>query len=201
MSASRKLRRRVRSSRTVYEVVYDRIEHPGHAHLSQEVRDAFPRLRDLVVHDPRTAVTELRGWIEREPLPMFYNWLSGAYRALGDFASVEEVVHENYRRNPKYLFARANYAELCLADGDLAGAREALGDSFDIGLWLGGRKRVHVSEVTAYFYAVGLYHIEAGDRDAAEKVYQMLAEVAPGELPTEELRRTLRPRLRDLFFR
>jgi hypothetical protein len=201
MSASRKMRRRKRSAHTFLEVVYDRMQHPGHARLPQEVRDALPGLRDLVLHDPRTAVTELRGWIEREPLPMFYNWLSGAYSALGDVEGVRETVFENYRRNPHYLFARANYAELCLRDGDLAGAREALGESFDIRPLLGGRKRVHVSEVTGYFYAVGLYHIKAGDRDAAEKVYQMLAEVAPGEVGTEELRRLLHPRLRDLFSR
>lgn len=55
--------------------------------------------------------------------------------------------------------------------------------------------------MTGYFYAVGLYHIKAGDRDAAEKVYEMLDEVAPGEAPTEALRRLLRPRLRDLLSR
>jgi tetratricopeptide (TPR) repeat protein len=201
MSASRRMRRRVQSSYSFYEVVYDRMDAPGHARLPQEIRDAFPRLRDLVLHDPRAAVTELRGWIEREPLPMFYNWLSGAYSALGDIDSAEGVILENYRRNPTYLFARANYAELCLRDGDLAGAREALGDRFDIRPLLGGRKRVHVSEVTGYFYAVGLYHIKAGDRDAAEHVYRMLARVAPHELATEELRRLLHPRLRDLSFR
>ncbi|WP_420130485.1 hypothetical protein [Longimicrobium sp.] len=194
------MRRQVRSSQASYEVVYDRLENPAHAHLSQEVRDALPRLRDLVRHDPRSAVTELRAWVEREPLPIFYNWLTGAYSALGDVESVKAVVLENYRRNPRYLFARANYAELCLRDGDLAAAREALG-SFDIRPLLGGRKRVHVSEVTGYFYAVGLYHIKAGDRDAAENVYQMLARVAPDEIATEELRRKLRPRLRDLFSR
>jgi tetratricopeptide (TPR) repeat protein len=194
------MRRRKRAPQ-VLEVVYDRMNSSWHARLSQEARDALPGLRDLVLHDPRAAVTELRAWIEREPVPMFYNWLSGAYSALGDVEGVQETVLENYRRNPHYLFARVNYAELCLRDGDLAGALEALGGSFDIRPLLGGRKRVHVSEVTAYFYIVGLYHIKAGDRDAAEKVYELMDELAPGELATEELRRLLRPRLRDLFRR
>ena len=41
------MRRRKRAPQ-VYEVVYDRLDHPGHAQLSQEVRDALPGLRDLV---------------------------------------------------------------------------------------------------------------------------------------------------------
>ena len=150
--------------------------------------------------DPRAAVEELRAWIEREPLPMF-NWLSAAYSALREEEAVEEIVRENYRRNPQYLFARINYAELCLSTGDLPGAREALGESLDIRPFLGGRKHVHVSEAAGYFYAVAFYHLEAGDREAAEEVYEMLQDMAPDEVATEDLRRRLRPRLRDLFFR
>lgn len=191
------MRRRKRAPQ-VYEVVYERMDHSWHARLSPEARDALPGLRDLVLHDPRAAVAQLRARIEREPLPMLFNWLSGAYSALGDVEGAEKTVLENYRRNPRYLFARVNYAELCLRDGDLAGALKALGGSLDIRPLLGGRKRVHVSEVTGYFSAVGLDHVKAGDRAAAEKVYELLDEVAPGEPPTEELRRLLRPRLRDL---
>jgi hypothetical protein len=72
-------------------------------------------------------VTELLAWIAREPNPMLFNWLGMAYGVLGDVEAVRETVRENYRKNPKYLFARLNHAELCLRDGDLAGAREALG--------------------------------------------------------------------------
>lgn len=183
------------------EIVYEAMEHPWHARLSRETREALPGLHALVLDDPRSAVTELRSWIEREPLPMFYNWLGMAYSALGEVEAVKDVVRENYRTNPRYLFARLNYAELCLDDGDLDGAREALGPDLDIRALLGGRRCVHVSEVAGYFYAVGLYHLEAGDQAAAEHAYELLQEVAPGEPPTEALGRRLRPRLRDIFFR
>lgn len=132
---------------------------------------------------------------------MFYNWLGMAYSSLGNVEAVTEVVRENYRRNPKYLFARLNFAEVCLRDGALAGAREALGPGLDIRRVPGGRKRLHVSGFAGYYYAVGLYHIEARDLAAPEKIYELLEEVAPDELPTEELRRMLHPRLRDIFRR
>jgi tetratricopeptide (TPR) repeat protein len=199
MSSKRKMRRRSQAAGQVLEIVRGPLSQPGHSQLSPEVREAMPALHALLHDDPRAAVTELRAWIAREPLPMFYNWLSGAYSALRDIQGVEDTVRENYQRNPQYLFARVNYAELCLRDGDLDGAREALGGGLDIRALLGGRKRVHISELTGYFYAVGLYHIKAGDLAAAENVYGILKDAAPDELPTEELRRMLHPRLRDLF--
>jgi tetratricopeptide (TPR) repeat protein len=201
MSTNRKMRRRKRAAAQLYEIVYGPLQQPWLSRLPKEARDALPELHALIRDDPRAAVEELRAWIEREPLPMFFNWLSAAYSALRDTRAVEETVRENYRRNPQYLFARINYAELCLGKGDLPGALEALGGSFDIRPFLGGRNYVHVSEAAGYFYAVALYHIQAGDREAAERVYEMLQDVAPDEAATEELRRKLRPRLRDLFFR
>lgn len=199
MSAKRKRRRRGQAAGQVLEIVYGRMDQSWHSRLPSEVREAMPGLHALVHDDPRAAVTELRAWIAREPLPMFFNWLSAAYSALGDTPGVKDTVRENYQRNPQYLFARVNYAELCLRDGDLDGAREALGGGLDIRALLGGRNRVHVSELTGYFYAVGLYHIHAGDLSAAENVYGILKDAAPDEPPTEELRRRLHPRLRDLF--
>lgn len=201
MSSKRKIRRRNPAAGQVLEVVHGPIPQSWHARLPSEIRDALPGLRQRVREDPQAAVTELRAWVEREPLPIFYNWLSAAYSALRDIDAVDDVVRENYRRNPQYLFARVNYAEVCIRDGDLAGAREALGDGLDIRPFLGGRKRVHVSELAGYYYAVGVYRLKEGDAAAAEKVYEMLKESAPDEPPTEELRRMLHPRLRDILFR
>lgn len=201
MSLKRKMRRRGQAAGQLLEIVHGRMEQSSHARLSPEIREALPGLNALVHEDPRAAVAELRAWIAREPLPMFFNWLSGAYSALGDIQGVEDTVRENYQRNPRYLFARVNYAELCLRDGDLDSALEALGGGLDIRALLGGRKRVHISELTGYFYAVGLYHIKAGDFAAAENVYRILKEAAPDEPAVDELRRRLHPRLRDLFVR
>lgn len=93
--------------------------------------------------------------------------------------------------NPHYLFALVNYAHQCLREKNLDGMREALGPSLEIGPLLGSRKRVHVSEVAAYFYAVALYHLERGARAAAEDICRMMSEIAWGEPRTRELRRLL----------
>ena len=174
-----------------YEVVHGHLDLPWVVRASPEARAAFSRLHALVLENPEAAVSPLREWIPREPLPIFFNWLSVAYDALGEAELKAETVRENYRRNPGYLFARVAYAHQCLSEKDLDGMREALGPSLEIGPLLGSRKRVHVSEVAAYFYAVARYHLERGERAAAEKVSRMLSEVAWGEPRTRELLRLL----------
>lgn len=199
MSSKRKMRRR--KAQQEYEIVYGPMNKPADARSSPEEREAMHNLHALVNEDPHAAVPELLARIERDPRPMFFNWLSAAYTFMEDDAAADETIRENYRRNPSYLFARINYAELCLRDGDLDGAREALGERLDLSFLVGGRKRVHISEARGYLYVLGLYHYTAGKMDAAEATYHLLEEIAPGEPPTERLRRLLYPRLRDIFSR
>lgn len=42
---------------------------------------------------------------------MFNDWLAVTHGAVGDSANLERVARLNYERNPKYLFARLDYAE------------------------------------------------------------------------------------------
>jgi tetratricopeptide (TPR) repeat protein len=197
MSLRRKMRRRSRAPDDLLEIVYEPLPQGQHASMSEELRETLPGLHERMTDDPGAAVPELRAWIAREPNPMLFNWLGMAYGLLGDVEAARETARENYRRNPRYLFARLNHAELCLRDGDLAGALQALGGSLDIHAVLGGRRRAHVSEVAGYFYAAGLYHLASGDRGAAARLYAMLAQVAPEEPATEALGEMLHARPRD----
>ncbi|HEX8390963.1 MAG TPA: hypothetical protein VF665_01295 [Longimicrobium sp.] len=182
------MRRRNLAAGQSLEIVY------GPMHQSWHARELLPGLHELVESDPRAAVPELHALIEREPLPMLFNWLSAAYTALGDREAVDVTIRENYRRNPQYLFARVNYAELCIASGDLDSAREALGGTLEIRALLGARKRVHISELRAYLYAVGLYHIEAGDVAAVEAACRTLERFDPDDPVVGVLKRGLRRR-------
>ena len=201
MSNRRKRPRSGRKPANTLEIVHGSMQNTWVARFSREAREALEELHELLHLDPRAAVQELRDWISREPNPIFFNWLGAALTTLGDETAANETIRENYRQNPGYLFARVNYAEICLANGDLAGAREALGESLDIRRLLGGRKGVHVSEAVGYFYVSALYRIETGDREAAEHLYAILEELAPDAPATETLRRRLWPGLRGLFGR
>jgi predicted Zn-dependent protease len=83
--------------------------------------------------NPQATIPKLRRLIEQVPdVPIFYNWLAMAYIRVGDERRANEMVRENYRRNPDYLFARLNYGHLCLQQGDVARADEVMEHKFTL---------------------------------------------------------------------
>jgi tetratricopeptide (TPR) repeat protein len=200
MSSTRKLRRTLARRRDVspsreadgFEIVYGPLlRHPWQ---TPEMNQRIRRLHHLANTAPAEAVPELLATIERHPeVPIFYNYLAAAYLSLGDDGRAEEVIEENYRRNPDYLFARVNHAEICIRDGDLEGAAEALGGAFDLRALYPDRRQFHVSEVVAFTYAVGLYHLETGDWEAADVCHVLLHRIAPEDRTTDAFCRIMHP--------
>ncbi|HEX8693830.1 MAG TPA: hypothetical protein VF746_15515 [Longimicrobium sp.] len=206
MSSARKLRRTALHSGTSarrgvegIEIVYDKLHR--YDWQTPEMDAVITRLHRLANESPREAIPELLRMVERHPhVPLFYNYLAVAYSAVGDHERADETIEENYRRNPDYLFARVNYAELCLRDGDLEGCLQALGERLDLQALYPHRRRFHISELTGFTYAVGLYQLKTGDRDAARSSLELLRLVAPGDRATKALERRLHP-VRFLFRR
>jgi len=128
-------------------------------------------------------------------IPVLYNYLSVAYSRAGQREKSEAVARENYRRNPDYLFARLNYAELCLDKRDYEKIGEIFEQKFDLKLLYPQRKRFHISEVASFMGLIGIYFFETGERQAAEKYYDVLQQIAPGYPMTKRLRRKLFPNL------
>jgi tetratricopeptide (TPR) repeat protein len=207
MSSARKLRRNrarrqnAHSSRRWdgYQIVYG----PLHRYEWQtpELNGVIAQLHHLVNEAPAEAIPELVALIERHPdVPVFYNYLATAYVGVGDGARADEVIAENYRRNPDYLFARLNYAETCMRDGDLEGAAEALGGARDLRDLYPHRTRFHVSEVVGFTYAVGRYYLETGNWEAADACHLLLHRVAPEDRITDAFCRMMHPiRLPSIF--
>jgi tetratricopeptide (TPR) repeat protein len=113
----------------------------------------------------------------------------------GQREQAEAVIRENYQRNPDYLFARLNYAELFLEKGDYEQVAEILEHKFDLKLLYPQRNRFHISEVANFMGLVGIYWVKIGKREAAQKYYELLEQVAPDYPMTKQLRSTLFPGL------
>lgn len=181
---------------TEYEVTSSPIQDRRYRRLPQRVKDAIERLHDEVRRRPRKAIPELLEWIEKYPsIPIFYNYLSVAYSLSGPREKWEEMVQENCRRNPDYLFARLNYAEMCLANGEYEKIGEIFEHKYDLKLLYPKRKRFHISEVANFMGLIGMYFFETGEREAAEKYYDILEQIAPGYPISKRLRRKLYPNL------
>jgi tetratricopeptide (TPR) repeat protein len=186
-----------------YEITTEAITDARYRRLPRPVRDAFERLHYQSQTRPRKAIPELLEWIEQYPrMPMLYNYLSVAYSVAGQKDKMRAAVEENYRRNPDYLFARINYAQLSLADGDYERVAEILDHKFDLKLLYPKRKRFHISEFANFAGLVGVYSYETGDRELAATYYELLKQTAPGYPATKQLRRKLHPGpLRRLLLR
>jgi len=128
-------------------------------------------------------------------MPMLYNYLSVAYSVAGQYEKAQALAEENYRRYPDYLFARLNYAEICLAGGEYDKIGEIFEQKFDLKLLYPKRKRFHISEVASFMGLIGVYCFETGERKAAEMYYEVLRQMAPDYPMTKILRRKLFPNL------
>ncbi|MBN1485178.1 MAG: hypothetical protein JXA37_10680 [Chloroflexia bacterium] len=177
-----------------YEITSEPLSDRRYDRLPDRVKEAFEQLYHLAQRRPRQAIPELLEWIEKYPkIPMLYNYLSVAYSRTGQSEEMEAIVEENYRRNPDYLFARLNYAQLCLAKGDYEQVAAILEHKFDLKRLYPKRKRFHISEVANFMGLIGLYFLGIGERDVAEKYYELLKQIAPKYPMTRQLRRQLFP--------
>jgi hypothetical protein len=87
--------------------------------LPRVVRDQVEDIYDLITFDPKQAIEKLLVLKEAYPqAPVLYNYLSAAYNMGGNYKAQRELVIENYLKNPDYHFAKVNYAQLCLDNGD-----------------------------------------------------------------------------------
>ena len=138
----------------------------------------------------------MRDLIKQYPhVPQLYNYLSVAYARAGQRQEAEAVVQENYQRNPEYLFARLNYAEVCLARKDYAQVADIFAHTFDLHALYPQRKRFHLSEVANFMGIAGLYFLAIGNRELAEHYDTLLQQIAPDFPLTTRLHKKLFPGL------
>jgi tetratricopeptide (TPR) repeat protein len=179
-----------------YEITTDPIQDRRYRRLPRHVKEAMERLHDVAQRRPREAIPELRDLIKHHPhIPQLYNYLSVAYARAGQRQEAESAVEENYQRNPEYLFARLNYAELCLARGDYAQVADIFAHTFDLHALYPQRKRFHLSEVANFMGVVGLYFAAIGNRELAEHYDALLQQIAPDFPLTTQLHKKLFPGL------
>ena len=177
-----------------YEITTEPIHDRDYKRLPDPVKDVISRLHHEAQRHPLQAIPELVELIEKYPnVPMLYNFLSVAYSLTGQREKMEEVILENYQRNPDYLFARLNYAELCRLQGDYEQIAEIFEHKFDLKLLYPRRKRFHISEVANFMGLIGVYFFETGQPDVAERYYEMLEQIAPDYPMTRLLQSKLHP--------
>jgi tetratricopeptide (TPR) repeat protein len=179
-----------------YKITTEPIQDRHYRRLPRHVKEALERLHDVAQHRPREAIPELCELINQYPhVPQLYNYLSVAYARAGRRKDAEATVEESYQRNPDYLFARLNYAEVCLARRDYTRVAEIFAHTFDLHALYPQRKRFHLSEVANFLGIAGLYFVAIGQRALAEHYHNLLQQIAPDFPLTKRLHKKLFPGL------
>src|SRR5262249_26974548 len=179
---------------TEYDITDEPLDNRDIKRLPSQVQARIDDLYALAQHDPMQAIPELERLIATYPqVPTFYNYLSIAYLQSGDLEKTDACVREAYRRHPQYLFAKVNYANLCLQQGESEKVPGIFDHACDLQQLYPHRTRFHVSEFTGFAWVMCRYFCAIGEQETAVLYYQMLKQVSPKHPMTKHAKRALSP--------
>src|SRR5215471_12385379 len=179
---------------TEYDITDEPLDNRDIKRLPAQVQARMDDLYERAQHAPTQAIPELERLVTTYPhIPTFSNHLSIAYLAAGDQEKATALVREAYRRHPQYLFAKVNYATLCLQQGEVGKIPGIFDHAFDLKQLYPHRTRFHVSEWTGFAWIMCRYFCAIGEQETAVLYYQMLKHVAPRHPMTKHAKRALYP--------
>jgi tetratricopeptide (TPR) repeat protein len=179
---------------TAYDITDEPLENRYIKRLPARIQARIDELYELAQHHPTQAIPELECLVTTYPhVPTFFNYLNIAYLAAGDQEKAIACVQESYRRHPQYLFAKVNYANLCLQHGEIAKIPGIFDHVFDLKRLYPHRKRFHIAEFTNFAWVMCRYFCAIGAPETATRYYQMLKHVAPKHPMTKHAKRSLSP--------
>ena len=179
-----------------YEITYDAIEHRSLKKLPKNIRNNIADLHDKAHYRPKEIIPELKKLAEKYfNVPILMNYLSAAYSRIGDFKNAEKVVLKNYKRHPNYLFAKINYAQICLENNEFEKIPIIFDNKFDLCLLYPHRKEFHFTEFVSFNGITCRYFMEIGEREKADAYFKLLKSIAPRNKTTKIIKRVLYPSL------
>jgi tetratricopeptide (TPR) repeat protein len=148
--------------------------------LPQLVIDQLDDIFNLLSSNPQQAIEQLLVLKKAYPkAPKLYNFLSVAYMNMGNKEAAWDLIFENYRQNPDYLFAKINYAQLCLDKGEFEKIPLIFDNKFDLKLLYPHRNTFHITEFAGFTGVLCVYYCRIGERDTAQILFKSLKKVAP----------------------
>lgn len=176
-----------------YAIVYDPITDQYSDLVPPEIEKEINELYFLVSENPQKAITRLNELrIQHPEHPRICNYLAKAYLRVKDSEKMIEVIEENYRRNPDYLFAKINYGEICLHRGDVQKIPIIFDHKFDLKTLYPERDEFHVTEAVSFFGLLGIYFLKINDIEQAKRMLKMLEDIDPDAEMTRVLKRRIR---------
>ena len=105
---------------TEFELTDDPLKLKYHRKLSEKTLAEVKEILETIDSEPEAAIERIKILLERHPdNPILKNHLSAAYSRAGQFEKAELIAIENYTKYPDYIFAKTNYAQICLLHGKI----------------------------------------------------------------------------------
>lgn len=103
-----------------FDISFDKMESEYQRKLSEKTLVEVNEILRLLDSDPETAIDRIINLLEKNPNnPILKNHLSAAYSRAGQHNKAELVAIDNYENYPDYLFAKTNYAQICIWHGKI----------------------------------------------------------------------------------
>ena len=180
------------STEESYELTTAPILDQRFRNLPQEVQDEFNKLSEIAETNGTEAIPRLLELIQQYPLPLIYSCLAIAYGRV-DPAKQQQIIAENYQKNPKNLFSRCNYARLCLAENKTDEIPKIFANHYELKTLYPKRNQFHITEYTALTSVVCEYYFKTGNTEQAESLFTKLQEVVPESSETQLIKELLHP--------
>ncbi len=148
--------------------------------LPQDIQDQIGDLFVTSQSDPHRAIPLLQKLITRYPqVPQLFNFITTAYSILEDFDTAEKYALEGCQKHPQYLFAKINYAEICLRKKEYHKIPAIFDNKLNLRLLYPERDEFHLTEVIGFIGVCGLYYHKTGDRKSAEECLRVMEKLSP----------------------
>jgi len=160
--------------------------------LSQKEMQLFLDLYTRAQENPKKVKKETQDFLCNHPgHPEILNLLSFICLQTRDTKQANRLIRENYTKNPQYLFARINYAQLCLTRKQGQKIPDIFNKKYNLPNLYPGKTTFHVSEFRGFMVVMGLYYLTLGKRQTAEGYHYLAYRVDPNHPNTKSLEKKL----------
>jgi len=162
--------------------------------LPQEAQGQLYELSHLAQKKPQKAIERIKDILTRHRKhPVLLNYLASAYSRAGKKRESEETVKENYQLFNDYLFAKINYAQICL-DNEQPEKIPAIFDfKLDLKYLYPHRTKFHVNEAIAFWHIMAIYHYQIGEKNKSKRYYSMMKKLDKKHSLTRNARKVIHP--------
>lgn len=160
--------------------------------FSKQDLEDFLSLYALAQESPKKAKKRVETFHALHPdHPEVINLLTFLLMSQRKIRQGDRLIEENFKKNPDYLFARINYADLCLRRKEPQKVPELFHHKLSLKEFLPQKKMFHISEFRGFMVLMGLYHFSIGKREVAECYHYLAHRVDPCHPGTKILEKKL----------